>query len=172
MGPIEVVFLAILVIFGAVGVVRGYVRELGVTLMLLLGLLVLLLLEDRFDAQLDRLWLEIAGPDLADQAVARAIVFCSFLTIIAFISYEGITLSFTGTGQNAVFSLGAGLLNGYLYAGSLWYYLGMADWPLVEAKEPFSSFYHFAWELLPPNVLKWEYLIALVTFMLIMRVWK
>ena len=41
MGPVEVVFLVVIGIFGAIGVVRGSQRELGVTTMLLLALFVI-----------------------------------------------------------------------------------------------------------------------------------
>ena len=171
MGPIEIVFLVIIVMFGVIGVVRGFNRELGVTLMLLVGLLVLVLLETEFNEQFKTLLAAIA-PSAADQAIAKAAIFCGFLTILTFISYQGITLSFAGAGQSNVFGLGAGLLNGYLYAGSLWYYLDRAGWPLLPFDKNYSDFYNFALELLPPAVFKWPYLIALVVIMLIMRVWK
>jgi hypothetical protein len=41
MGPVEGVFLAIIAMFGAIGVVRGWQQELGVTTMLLLALFVI-----------------------------------------------------------------------------------------------------------------------------------
>ena len=41
MGPIELLFLVLIGLFGAIGVVRGYQRELGVTTMLLLTLFVI-----------------------------------------------------------------------------------------------------------------------------------
>jgi len=172
MGPIEIVFLVIIAMFGAIGVVRGLNRELGVTLMLLVGLLVLELLEDQYGRQLNIALATMAGPNPQEQAIARMAIFCGFLTIVAFISYQGITLSFAGASQNNVFGLGTGLLNGYLYAGSLWYYLDWAGWPFLNIQQPFTDFYHFAVALLPPAVFKWQYLIALVAFMLIVRVWK
>jgi len=133
---------------------------------------VLVLLETQFNKEFQALLAAIAGPSATEQAIVKAALFCGFLTILTFISYQGITISFMGTGQSNVFGLGAGLLNGYLYAGSLWYYLHNAGWPFLVVKEPFSNFYNFALALLPPNVFKWPYLIALVAFMLIMRVWK
>ena len=41
MGPVEVVFLILIGLFGAIGVVRGWQRELGVTTMLLITLFVI-----------------------------------------------------------------------------------------------------------------------------------
>ena len=172
MGPIELVFLVMIALFGIVGVVRGYARELGVTTMLLIGLLVLVFIDKEFHAGLVRFLAALVGDSTMTQATTKALIFCVFLTIIIFISYQGETLSFPGRGANHVFGLGAGLLNGYLYAGSLWYYLGNANWPLLNISEPYSQFYQLAWNVLPPNILPWPYLIGLAAFMLIMRVLK
>ena len=172
MGPIELVFLVMIALFGIVGIVRGYARELGVTTMLLIGLWVLVFIDTELHIQFDRLLTMLVGDNTATQVTAKALIFCAFLTIIIFISYQGETLSFPGRGANHVFSLGAGLLNGYLYAGSLWYYLGNADWPFLDISQPYSQFYDLAWKVLPPNVLPWPYLIGLAAFMLIMRVLK
>ena len=61
MGPIELLFLVVIGLFGAIGVVRGYQRELGVTTMLLLTLFVIeffmaLRLGDRITAALVEAW--------------------------------------------------------------------------------------------------------------------
>lgn len=170
MGPIEIVFLVVIAMFGVIGVVRGLNRELGVTLMLLAGLLVLKLIEELYIKEFKAILATFVKPQ--DQATAQMAIFCGFLTVLAFVSYQGITLSYAGASQNNMFGLGTGLLNGYLYAGSLWYYMDWAGWPFLKVNEPFSDFYRFAVTLLPPNVFRWQYLIALVIFMLIVRVWK
>jgi len=163
MGPVEIVFIAVWVIFGVVGIVRGYRLELGVTTMLLIALFVLEFLSDRFSAQLNRL--------LTTQW--QSIISSGFLVILTFVSYEGETLAFPGKGDNPAFSLLAGLLNGYLFAGSLWYYLSRANWlglPIDMANA--TSLYQILDRLLPPAIFSWPYLILLAVVMLIMRVWK
>ena len=41
MGPVEIVFIAVWLLFGFIGLVRGVWKELGVTVMLFIGLLFL-----------------------------------------------------------------------------------------------------------------------------------
>lgn len=172
MGPIELVFLTMIIIFGIIGVTRGYGRELGVTTMLLLTLFVLEFISESYPAALNRLLGTFAGTDPARQAAARGLLYCVILIVVTFISYEGETLSFPGKRGRIFFDLGSGLLNGYLFAGSLWYYLHVANWPLLNLKDEFTSFYNTAVKLLPPNVFNWKYLVGLAVIMLIARIWK
>jgi hypothetical protein len=172
MGPIEISFIILIIIFGVVGVVRGFGRELGVTVLLLLGLFVLLFLNQQFVALRDQVFALVAGPNAMNQQVARAIVYTIFLTLIVFVSYQGETLVFPTSGRSPTFSLLTGLLNGYLFAGTVWYYMAQANWPLIRVTEPFSNFYHAALRLLPPAILDWRFVIAMVTVLLILRVWR
>lgn len=172
MGPIELIFLTILIFFGIIGVIRGYGRELGVTTMLLLALFVLEFLSERYLNPLNRALGIFARDDPAALADARSLLFCAVLIVVAYISYEGETLSFPGKRGRIFFDLGSGLLNGYLFAGSLWYYLHAADWPLLNPARPFTQFYDLAVKLLPPQVFEWQYLIGLAVIMLIARIWK
>jgi hypothetical protein len=114
----------------------------------------------------------LVGESATRQATAKGLLFSAFLIVIIFISYHGETLSFPAKGKSHAFSLGSGLLNGYLFAGSVWYYLATAGWPLLEVSTDYSAFYTFAWQLLPPAILGWPYLIGLAVFMLIVRVLK
>lgn len=172
MGPIELIFLTILIIFGIIGVIRGYGRELGVTTMLLLTLFVLEFLNESYPAVLNRVLQIFAGTDPARLAAVRGLLYCAILIVVTFISYEGETLSFPGKRGRIFFDLGSGLLNGYLFAGSLWYYLHIADWPLLNPARPFTQFYDLAVKLLPPQVFEWKYLVGLAVIMLIARIWK
>ena len=174
MGPIELVFIVMVGLFGVVGIVRGHTRELGVTIMILLALWVLGFIDKEMPEPLGRLLNLLVGPNEATQRVTKGILFGVFLTGVVFISYQGETLSFHGKGKNNVFGACSGLLNGYLFAGSLWYYLAEAGWPLrvFEISVNYTQFYRMAWDLLPPNVLTWPYLIGLAAFMLIMRIVK
>lgn len=128
MGPIEFVFLTIFLTFGIIGVVRGYHRELGVTTMLLLALFVLELLNEKYQIALNRLLGIFVNNNPAALTSARSLLFCIILIVIVFISYEGETLSFPGKRGRIFFDLGSGLLNGYLFAGSLWHRHGRRLW--------------------------------------------
>jgi hypothetical protein len=172
MGPVEIIFIVIVLLFGAVGVVRGYNRELGVTVMLLLALFVLVFVEIQFPTGLQRFLALIAGPGAQQQAVAKALLYTFFLVLMVFISYQGETLSYPGAARSPVLSFFAGLLNGYLFAGSVWYYLAEANWPFLNIQAPFTDAYRAMVRLLPPVVLDWRYLIVLIVILLILRVWK
>ncbi len=174
MGPVGIVFLTIALIFGAIGIVRGYVRELGVTTMLFVGLLALELLAGPLEVRFASFLTTVFGVSPDAIPGIMALIASGFLSIIVFISYQGVTLGFPGKGENWLLGLCVGLLNGYLYAGSLWYYLQKAGWPLLNTviTPEYSQLNQAIQKLLPPAIFSWQILVFLVVFMLIMRVWK
>ena len=172
MGHIELVFIALWVMFAMIGVIRGYPRELGVTAILLIALFVTEFIEERYSAFFNRIISLFAGPDAGAQLVARMLIYCGFLIVIAFVAYEGDTLVFRGKRGKPYFDLGSGFLNGYLFVGSLWYYLHLANYPLLQRSGDYSSLYQTMIRFLPPNVFTWQYLIGLAVIMILARVWK
>ncbi len=170
MGPVEILFLILLGVFAVIGVVRGYPKELGVTTILLIGLFVLELLNERYATMLDQA-LGVATGQSSIGAV-RAWLYTIILIVLAFISYQGQTLTFPGKSGRTFFDIGTGLLNGYLLVGSIWYYLHQAGWPGLPITAPFSAFYEAVVRLLPPAVFSWPYFIGLAVILLIARVWK
>ena len=172
MGPVETIFIVLIIFFGAIGIVRGWQRELGVTTMLLLALFLLTFLLPA-NAQ-GRLGSLLGAVGFADQqlVVLASMIAVVVLLGIAFISYQGQTLVYPGTGKNSLLSLGIGLLNGYLFAGSLWYYLGRAGWPLVHVVPNYSNVYLFLSKILPPLIFGWKFFIFLAIAMLVLRVLK
>ncbi|MGL4651792.1 MAG: hypothetical protein ACRC1H_20455, partial [Caldilineaceae bacterium] len=72
---------------------------------------------------------------------------------IVFSSYSGITLNYGGKPirglPGGLISLGVGLFNGYLIAGTLWYYANKFGYPLTEIGAPATG---GALEYLPPTV--------------------
>jgi uncharacterized membrane protein required for colicin V production len=169
-GPVEITFLVLLLVFALVGVVRGHARELGVTTMLLIALFVLEFFSERYQPFLNHVLGIVVDPEAVDPLQAWLYVFV--LVLIAFISYQGQTLTFPGGGKKLFFDLGVGLLNGYLLAGSIWYYLHRAGWPGLPICPPYSEFYQAVVQLLPPAVFGWPYFIGLAVILLIARVWK
>jgi hypothetical protein len=174
MGPVGFVFLAIAVIFGVIGIVRGYTRELGVTTMLFVALLALELMAGPLEARFVHFLTTVFG--VSPEAIPGivALIACVFLSIVVFISYQGVSLAFPGKGESWFLGLCVGLLNGYLFAGSLWYYLQAAGWPLLHdfITPQYSQLNLAIQKLLPPAIFSWQILAFLVIFMLIMRVWK
>ncbi|MFZ2360393.1 MAG: hypothetical protein WA040_13710 [Anaerolineae bacterium] len=170
MGPVEVVFLVVIAIFGAIGVVRGWQRELGVTTMLLLALFVVeFVLTTPVGARVES-FLSDANVTDAQIIALQSMAAVGLLLLVTFISYQGLGLVYPGSGKNNFLSLMIGLVNGYLFAGSIWYYLARANWPLVNVVPDFSSFYKFFVQILPPEIFGWQFFILLAVGMLIIRV--
>ncbi len=53
MGPVEITFFIVVGIFIAIAFVRGYGKELGVTIMLLIALFVLEFMNERYKATVE-----------------------------------------------------------------------------------------------------------------------
>jgi lysylphosphatidylglycerol synthetase-like protein (DUF2156 family) len=136
MAPIEVFFGALVVVFTLIGLARGFLKELGVTTMLMFVLFFL----SRFESQLE------SGLTQAMSAGSRFVTVNSldtykcwfFLLVIvgtAFISYQGETLAFGGElprgSQAVLLALLVGVLNGYLIAGSIWFYMHKTNYPIA-----------------------------------------
>ena len=136
MAPIEVFFGAILLIFGLIGLARGFLKELGVTL----PIMFLLFFLNQFRTQLDVGLAKALGAGVSALSDARKDLLQCWMYILlliaaAFVSYQGETLAFGGQapkGPQAIL-LGAltGLLNGYLVTGSIWYYMDKFGYPIT-----------------------------------------
>ncbi len=140
MAPIEVFFGSLVIMFALIGVVRGFLRELGVTTLMLIVLLALFLLEPLLEQGIARVVGRAAeGTQGTSAATIQTWFFVLVILGAAFISYAGETLAFRGERPAGVLGLVLGLLtgavNGYLIAGSVWYYLDRWDYAL-----PFLGF--------------------------------
>jgi uncharacterized membrane protein required for colicin V production len=135
MAPIEVFFGAFVLVFALIGIVRGFLRELGVTTVMMVVLLALHLLEPLLEQGLARVVESPANPiHAASAASAQTWFFEIVILVAAFISYAGETLAFRGDRLGGVLgmalSLVTGAVNGYLIVGSIWYYLDRWDYAL------------------------------------------
>jgi len=163
---IEVFFGVIIFIFTVVGVIRGFLKELGVTL----AMMFLLFFLSRFEAPIFRgldkamaVGARIIGK--ADHAVFQAWLLIFVVTAAAFLSYHGETLAYSGTaprgGQGVILGAMIGMFNGYLIAGSVWYYMDRFDYPIKLfgfTKEGLSKLALDLIPLLPGNFLGREVL--------------
>ena len=134
MVPIEVFFCALVFVFALIGLARGFLRELGVTTIMMF----LLFFLSRFEPELDRGLIRVmdAGGRFMpepDEELIKCGLFSFVIIGSAFVSYEGETLAFGGRlrsgTQAVVLGLLTGTLNGYLIAGSLWYYMDRFNYP-------------------------------------------
>jgi len=177
--PIEIVFFIVIAIFGLVGLVRGFLRELGVTLPLIVLLWAYSALGERLLRLVEGGMAKVAGYSLP--ATSGDLIRCSFflvtLIFVTFIAYQGETLAFGGSNppglQGWLLALLIGLVNGYLIAGTAWYYLahynypvqnlGLVYLPLTPLAQTIASY------ALPPDVLG-PLLPFLVFFLIILRI--
>jgi hypothetical protein len=172
MAAVEITFVVLWLLWGFIGIVRGYPKELGVTTMLLFALGAVEFLNERYATRADQLLGFFVGADPTTQLATRVFLAVLFLSVIAFISYQGATLVFPGQAGKAFLDWLSGLLNGYLYVGSVWYYLNLAGFPVIGPIGPTDAFYNTVINWLPPAVFSWPILIGLGIFLLIVRVWK
>ena len=171
--PIELVWFIIVILFGLIGVVRGYLRELGVTTVIVVALFGIITVDPRMVPLLCRV---LKSVEPARIAFWVTVLWVLGLMVAAFISYHGETLAFEGSqpkGALAVgFNLGIGLVNGYLIAGSVWFYLDRLGYPLLGIKaENLSAVANQILRLTAPCLLA-PYLLYLVVFLVLMRVIK
>ncbi len=147
MGPIEALWGSILVIFIFVGLVRGFLKELGVTIVLI----VMLFGYDRLIPFLESfinkgglLAIGLAPLTTDNAAAARSTetalwLILTLLTVaITFIAYQGETLSYEGNNPRFpvgfLLSLLVGAINGYLITGTLWWILDRYHYPIQQLK--------------------------------------
>jgi len=144
MGPIEYFFLIIGIFFAFVGVIRGYQRELGNTVIFMSVIAALGFLDDQV---LDELFQQIGGTvfGVGETTLNQFLLACYYAVfgIVTFISYQGVTFDFTGRAVKGVFgfllSLGVGLINGYLISGTLWYYADKFGYPFPVVTLPLTA---------------------------------
>ena len=179
MTPVESLWIVLVVLFGIVGIVRGFLKELGVTLVLI----VLLFGLTRLDANLKKL-LDMATSKI--QAVGQLygnptvwLIFYAVIIIgVMYVAYQGYVLKYPGDEpkgvQGTLLGLMVGLINGYLFIGALWYYIEKYKQPLQALgiiQGEYSALAQKLVKILPPDLLN-PFLPFLVVFMIILLVVK
>jgi uncharacterized membrane protein required for colicin V production len=124
------VFYLLIVIFGIVGAMRGWAKEILALFAIVLAMFVVDVLENLIPFIKDAL----SASDPAIHFWIRAII----LIALAFFGYQSPNLSqFEGKTkseriQDRLLGLILGLANGYLIAGTLWFYLDQAGYPFKD----------------------------------------
>lgn len=160
MVPIEAFFGILVFMFTMIGIVRGFLRELGVTLVMVF----LLFLLNQFDPQLSGGLNKVFTVSrrvlpVSNQNALACWLFIFVISAMAFVSYQGETLTYAGTppkGASAVYlGLLTGALNGYLIAGSIWYYMDKFQYAcgFFFCNKELSSFALTLVDFLPINLL-------------------
>jgi hypothetical protein len=167
MGGIEVLAATVIFIVGAVGLIRGPAKELGVTMALVVILAVLAQFDvlvnfDDLPTKVNTIMAGL-GLDTTDKTKQQMLVlflYSSAVIVTAFLAYHGHdTLAFRwsdppGVG-GAILGWLVGALNGYLIFGTIWYYLDQFDYPIQRYAwftEDLTELAQNLVKLLPQNV--------------------
>ncbi len=138
---LSTIFIALMVLFGVIGMMRGWVREIQVTAAAVLAMFIIeqispwvwTVLVQRTSAEM------LAADPLG--TLRRLVMFkAAILLIVVFFGYQGpMLVHFASSGrvrarpretiQEGMLGLLIGLLNGYLILGALWWYLHVAQYP-------------------------------------------
>lgn len=175
MGAIEITWGVLVIGFGLIGIVRGFLKELGVTTVLL----VMLFAFDHWGGTVTRYLFQGAtevGVSFAgepEKTMFETAFYIVTTVVVAFISYHGETLAFQGTPPKGVtgqlLALAIGLVNGYLIAGTLWFYMDKFGYPFGLFSRELSPLAQELIKTLPLAVLS-PFLPFLMVFMVIARV--
>ncbi len=136
MAPLEVFFGVLVFIFTLIGLVRGFLKELGVTMVMMFMLFFLNQFEPFLDTGINRV-LALGTRYVATQShnLLKCWFFIGVIIATAFISYEGETLAFGGQlaqgPQKMILGALTGTLNGYLIVGTIWFYMDKFGYPIT-----------------------------------------
>lgn len=136
MAPVEVFFGALVFMFTLIGLVRGFLKELGVTTVMMFILFFLSQFEPYLETGITRaLAVGSQYVALSNRDLVKCWVFLLTIVGAAFVSYEGETLGFGGQPprgpQRVVLGGVTGMLNGYLIVGAIWYYMHKFNYPIA-----------------------------------------
>lgn len=177
MGPIEVLFYAIVAVFAVIGLVRGAHRELGnsIIFMYTVAIFGLATQQGWFRRAVETVGLFGSDPTRLDEAAFVLVV--TLFTIVAIVSYQGVTFDFSTKKVTGFFGLLAGIavgaLNGYLVAGTFWYYADVYRYPFNLLTGSLTSTGQALLAFLPPaifpNPLFWAVPATLLMILRILR---
>ncbi len=121
------VFTVFVILFGIIGAMRGWAKELLVTSAVVLGLFLNAILETYVEPYRSALFMQTGGT----QFLIRG----GFLALLAFFGYQTPSVRLLRDKvarehlQDMLLGLVLGAVNGYLLMGSLWFYLHHAGYP-------------------------------------------
>lgn len=171
MGPIEYIFLVLWVVFGIVGWIRGFFKELGITVIIFTTLIIIFLLESRLTPILKARFPGMY-PELALLAYGGILIFG------VLIAYQGQTLTFQGKDapglEGDLWGVLIGLFNGWLVVGTLWYYMDRLGYPGGLVTPPLTGLARSLITYLPFNFIPEQYLrnvlVLALVFLILLRV--
>ncbi len=186
MGPIEILWLAIVVFFIFIALVRGYPKELGVTAVIFTALFLIAFFLERYLPQLVKLLSKTLGMNPSARGLEHfySLFYSAIFLLILFSAYAGQTFAFQASerkgAEGATINLLVGLLNGCLVAGALWYFQDKFNYPITDLKNaagqplllklPLTALAQWLSTLLPLKAVPGYFWGALLMLMLLARV--
>ncbi len=180
MTPVETLFIGLALVFGIIGVVRGFLKELGVTLVMVVTLFGLARLSNYMPKLLGTAASVLNTPinSWFDRPGVWLVFYLFVLIGVVFIAYQGYVIKYPGNdprgAQGVLLGLMIGLINGYLIVGTAWHYIHLYQAPLRALGLIQGEYTPLAQRLiavLPPDLLE-PYLPFLIVFMLVLLVLK
>ena len=139
---IVAVFWILVVIFGIIGMMRGWVRELQVTAAAVLAMFIIEQISPWvWSVLVDRTSAELLASDPLGTLRRLVVLKTAIMLICVFFGYQGPILLDMGFGgrinanraretvQEGILGLMVGFLNSYIIIGALWWYLHIAQYP-------------------------------------------
>jgi uncharacterized membrane protein required for colicin V production len=176
MGPIEILFYTVVLIFGFIGMVRGSNRELGNSIIFMYVVAILGFADERgWTEQAVQQIAAFFGADVARINEAAFILLAIAFVIIIVVTYQGKTFDFSNNKANGCLGLAGGFavgaLNGYLIAGTLWYYADKYQYPFNLLAAPLTPTGQAILTFLPATIFPSAFFWAIpATILLIVRV--
>jgi uncharacterized membrane protein required for colicin V production len=154
---LDVIFWLFIILFGIIGLMRGWAKEMLVTFAIILALFIVTILE-KYVPFVTKLVMDSTKPGGDPQAAfwLRA----GLLLVLAFFGYQTPNIpKLAGSGrftrdrlQDSLLGLFLGALNGYLVWGSFWFFLDQAHYPFPAIISPnLTASAKALISFLPPN---------------------
>lgn len=136
------VFWFAVLLFGVIGLMRGWVREIQATAAAVLAMFIIEQLSPWVQQVLiDRTSAELLAADPLGSLRRLVMLKSAILLIVVFFGYQGpVLMQFATQGraksnraretlQEGILGLAVGLINGYLIIGALWWYVHVGHYP-------------------------------------------
>jgi uncharacterized membrane protein required for colicin V production len=139
---LSAVFWFIVALFGIIGLMRGWVREVQATAAAVLAMFIIEMISPWvWTVLVERTPAEMLATDPLGTLRRLVMLKSAILLIVVFFGYQGpVIVQFATSGrsrassprdsiQEGILGLLVGLLNGYLIIGALWWYVHVAQYP-------------------------------------------